>query len=236
MKTSLRLLAALLPALLATPLHAVQKLPLEQVLSEQLTQDARLTSHSDNSMTLVWWMPPEFWAASFSKEKDIDAATREEMLKSIRPYSVLVVIRADVSPLGSFHFHDYTTVTRSINASVINAQGKGVPLTLVDKPTAEFQGLLNVMKPMMGAAMGNMGANMHFLVFSDMAGDGSRLASPYLPGRIHVDFTGKTRKSAESYDIETPLNALFVPRLCPNGKPAHVSWTVCPWDGSKLPE
>jgi hypothetical protein len=36
--------------------------------------------------------------------------------------------------------------------------------------------------------------------------------------------------------IEMPIDALFVQRMCPNGKPAHVSWVVCPWDGGKLPD
>jgi hypothetical protein len=35
-------------------------------------------------------------------------------------------------------------------------------------------------------------------------------------------------------ELELPLDSLFVPRLCPNGKPAHVSWDYCPWSGKKL--
>jgi hypothetical protein len=32
------------------------------------------------------------------------------------------------------------------------------------------------------------------------------------------------------------MSFFVLPRMCPNGKPAHVTWVVCPWDGSKLPQ
>jgi hypothetical protein len=43
-----------------------------------------------------------------------------------------------------------------------------------------------------------------------------------------------TVAAAPTVVLETPLNSLFVPRTCPNGKPAHVSWKFCPWGGERL--
>jgi len=36
--------------------------------------------------------------------------------------------------------------------------------------------------------------------------------------------------------IELPLDALHMPRLRANGKPANISWTHCAWDGETLAE
>ena len=34
--------------------------------------------------------------------------------------------------------------------------------------------------------------------------------------------------------VELPINALFVPRLCSDGREAHVTWNYCPWTGERL--
>jgi hypothetical protein len=59
--------------------------------------------------------------------------------------------------------------------------------------------------------------------------------SPFDAGAVIVKFGGRAKRQDISLTIERPIDALLVPRLCANGKPAHVSWTYCPWDGKKLP-
>jgi hypothetical protein len=58
--------------------------------------------------------------------------------------------------------------------------------------------------------------------------------SPYEAGTLRFTMGASGDLTAIEGGIETPMNALFVPRLCPNGRPAHVSWKVCPWDGTAL--
>ena len=72
-----------------------------------------------------------------------------------------------------------------------------------------------------------------FFVLSD-TDQGDRLLSPYGNSTLLVTLTNKKGEVLEPIRFEMPLDSLFVPRMCPNGKPAHVSWVVCPWDGSKL--
>ena len=67
-----------------------------------------------------------------------------------------------------------------------------------------------------------------------LADDGKRILDPYQPGGLQVDLKRKNNQPLQA-KIEFPLNSLYVPRRCPNGKPAHVSWKFCPWTGAKLP-
>ena len=96
--------------------------------------------------------------------------------------------------------------------------------------------LLKVLAPILEAALGNMGKNLNFYVLADKV-KGDRLVSPY--GHEHAQCfahqqTGQRVLGPAEFFM--PLDALYIPRKCPNGKPAHVSWVVCPWDGTKLPE
>jgi hypothetical protein len=33
--------------------------------------------------------------------------------------------------------------------------------------------------------------------------------------------------------IDPPINALFVPRVCEDGREAQVTWKFCPWMGRR---
>ena len=104
----------------------------------------------------------------------------------------------------------------------------------VEPVPEDVQPLLTVLVPAMGAAMGNLGRNLHFFVFQDQV-ENARLFSPFDPGAVVVKLGGRERRQDISLSIDRPIDSLLVPRLCANGKPAHVSWNFCPWDGKKLP-
>ena len=95
--------------------------------------------------------------------------------------------------------------------------------------------LIGSIAPALGATIGSLGDNLQFFVFNDQTLDRKRLMDPGLPGGLIVELTGKEGRSLQA-EFEFPLNSLYVPRKCPNGKPAHISWRYCPWTGKKLPE
>jgi hypothetical protein len=81
--------------------------------------------------------------------------------------------------------------------------------------------------------MGNLGKNFHFYVLSDKRNSSHRLIDPYKKGLIEIQLM-KNKDDLINAEIELPLNCLYVPRKCPNGKDAHISWSYCPWTGKKL--
>jgi len=93
--------------------------------------------------------------------------------------------------------------------------------------------LLSMFKPMLGAAMGNMGENFHFFTLIDEDETGTRVIDPYRSGILKFNFAKRDGEQLKT-QIEFPLNELFVPRKCPNGKDAHISWKYCPWTGKLL--
>jgi len=58
----------------------------------KLTQEAQKMSQSSDEMTMVWWIPKEFWAASFSQDPNMTEAQTEKILKVFHPYILIAAV------------------------------------------------------------------------------------------------------------------------------------------------
>src|SRR5262245_42462882 len=92
----------------------------------------------------------------------------------------------------------------------------------IEKVADDLELLLKVLSPILEAALGPMGKNLNFFVLADQV-KGDRLISPYGNNSLSVSLTSKDGKALGPAVFEMPLDSLFVPRICPNGKPAEVS-------------
>jgi hypothetical protein len=226
-------LSALALFLLATNLNAAEKRALADVNSSVLTQELQRASN-DSGIVVAWWMPSEFWAVALGNEKSLTPAQTEEVMKILRKYTFIAVVDGEVGG-AAVDFQDRESVAKSLTVEVVDASGKPRKVVPVEPVPEDVQPLLTVLVPAMGAAMGNLGRNLHFFVFQDQV-ENARVFSPFDAGAVVVKLSGRARRPDISLSIDRPVDSLLVPRLCANGKPAHVSWNFCPWDGKKLPQ
>lgn len=217
---------------LALDVQAVEPKALKDVDVSALTNETQKSTNADG-VHLAWWIPPEFWAASMEREQDMPAKTKKQMLDILNRYSMIAVVQAEVGPLGNFDYYDRNTVTKGLKVELENGKDTST-LKPVDKVPADLDPLLKVMTPLLESAMGRLGQNLNFFVFEDKK-KGGRVISPYDPGTLRVTLARKDGAAMDPFIFELPLDSLYVARKCPNGKPAHISWVVCPWDGTKLP-
>jgi hypothetical protein len=221
--------------LISSPLEAADRKSPSDVSSDELTSQTQRVVSQANKFDLVWWIPIEFWESVFAQDPTVDAATAAEILDSLRPYSMLAVVQADISALGAFEFLNNTQVARGLSVSYVPTGGaKPSALEPLSDLEADLEVMIGVLRPVLAAAIGNMGENMHFFVLPDLDRSGDRLVSPYEFGAVEVGLGGRDSSPPVELLVELPLDALFIPRMCPNGKPAHVTWTHCPWGGEKL--
>jgi hypothetical protein len=231
-----RLAAAfgLLTLLALCPLSAAERKAPDAVSTDDLTSQSQEVVSDADKFDLVWWIPVEFWESVFAQDPSVDAATAAEIVSGLEAYSMLAVVQADISPLGAFDFLDNKRVASGLSVSYVPASGRSSSLEPLRDLDTNLELMLNVLRPVLAGAIGNMGENMHFFVFPDRDARGGRVASPYEFGAVEITLAGRPQSTPVRASIELPLDALFVPRSCPNGKPAHVTWTHCPWGGSKL--
>jgi hypothetical protein len=226
-------LSMLAACLLASNLNAAELKAAADVDSGILTQELQRSSN-DEGIQVAWWMPAEFWSVALGNEKSLTAAQTEEVMKILRQYTFIAVVDGEVGG-AAISFLDREAVAKSLSVDVLDATGKSRKVVPLEPVPEDVKPLLSVLVPAMGAAMGNLGRNLHFFVFKDQVDD-VRLFSPLVAGSVVVKLSGREKRPDISLTIERPIDSLLVPRLCANGKPAHVSWIYCPWDGKKLPE
>lgn len=229
------LMVVLVISMLAGRAEAAEKRPVAEIDSDSLMVDTQVSprGQGDDHVALVWWIPNEFWESVFARDDFTPEADKNAMLDAIEGVSMVAVVQADITPFGAFRFYSKREVEREMSLTFVDAEGGVTPLKPMKNIGEELELVLGTFKPILGAAMGNLGQNMHFYVLDDRDKDNARLVDPYEKGRIDIQMSRRDDVKMKT-EIEMPLNALFVPRKCPNGKDAHVSWVFCPWTGERL--
>ena len=185
-------------------------------------------------MDFIWWIPPEFWEVQLSSSSEISPLMLRQFMSILEQVTILGVVQADVSPFGAFSFLDQDVIRNGLTLEYQSADGEVVEILPVKSVSADLEILLAQLTPALGVTMGNLGDNFYFFVFGDVAEDGTRLVSPYESGQLRITLAARMPDDPAEFPIDLPIDAFFVPRTCPNGKPAHVSWRYCPWDGHEL--
>ena len=223
--------------LLITGSMAAERRSIRDIDIDAITKDTQVSpaGAGDEHVAFVWWVPIEFWQSILARDVNTSERDKNATLDALSGSSLIAIVQADVSSLGAFKFYSKDEVEKNMHVSFTNAGGEHQRLRPVQVLAPDLEVVLGVFKPLLSAAMGNLGANMHFYVFDDQGEAKPRLLDPYRKGVISVQLT-KNDKEIMIADVELPLNALFFPRKCPNGKEAHVSWNYCPWSGKQLEE
>ncbi len=226
----------ILPLLAATSLFAIDRKPVAEVDVNAMTEETQIiVSPEPEHMTFLWWIPHEFWAVSMMADPSQDAGTTQQVLDSLKGYAVLGVVQADIDDLGNFDFYPEAKVVSTLKVSYENAKGEKTTVAPSKNRSAELNNLLLTMRPVLAGAMGNMGQNLHLIVFDDVTANGSRLVDVYEEGQLQIEIQNNQSDVME-VSLALPLDCLYIPRKCPNGRDAHVTWKFCPWSGEKLPE
>ncbi len=236
MKKPAIITSALLIFIATSAAFALERKTIDKVSTDEFIKDTQITSPGGpGQMNLIWWIPFEFWESIYANDKNTSEADKEKTMKVLKPYSLVAICQAEISDFGAFKFYSKEEILNRLNITLEDANGntcKLIPLKDVDP---DINVLLAMFKPIFSAAAGNMGENFHFYVLKDYEPNDKRIVDPYRFGKIKFQL-GKRSGGILEARLDLPLNSLYVPRICPNGKPAHVSWKYCPWTGKKFEE
>lgn len=214
---------------------ALEKQDIFDISLSELTSETQkqAKSKSDNHLSFLWWVPLEYWNTALTRDPNVNKTVKAEMIKILEDYNIFAMVQADVSAIGAFEFYPKESIEKVLKVTFINESGNEVQMKPVNKVSPSLDLLLSQVTPILKAAMGNLGENLYFFIYTDIAENGKRLINPFSKGNISIDFSNK-EKERLNVEIKLPLNSLFKPRICPNGEKAHVSWKYCPWSGSKI--
>jgi len=207
MRFSRRLLATTLTVLALLPATALAQrtaLPLKDVRLDQVAQDTQRTHMGDDTMELVWVIPPVYWHVSAAQQQGLSDADRKQFISQLDDYLLVAMVRGKVGMAGIDAFAGSDTLFGDMRfldtAGTVHA-----PMAPSSIP-APLKNLLAILRPVMANMLGPMGDNMHFAVFHARDAKGKPLFDPAADGRVQV------RTALDTYTFRTPLGSLLPPR------------------------
>ncbi|PLX97552.1 MAG: hypothetical protein C0622_12820 [Desulfuromonas sp.] len=232
-----KLLVIITLLLVATCVYAAEKKTFSEIAVEDLTKETQALAKRTSTphVALTWWIPYEYWQVSMSNDPTTSNEDKKAILDALSGVSLLAVVQADISKLGAFTYYTKEETEKNLQISVTGPDAIEHAIAPMQSINQDLEALLGILKPLLGGAMGNLGSNLHFYVLDDQTKGTGRCIDPYKKGFINIQLAQRNG-SLINTELELPLNSLYVPRVCPNGKEAHISWKYCPWSGKQLPE
>ena len=193
-----------------------------------LTQETQKMSERADEMTLIWWIPEEFWRVSFEQDPSITSEQTEEFIKVLRPYTIVVAVDGEMGSFGGITYESEQTIRSLIR--VIDNDGSTYRPLSGNSIDADCENFLAMMKPVFVNMLGPMGENMHFFLFPAENKKGKKIADAGSEGNFSVELGQK------NFKWRLPLGSLLLPKACPTCKEKlNGAYKFCPWDGTRLP-
>jgi len=216
-----------LSSLIAVTLLSAGSAPAADIDLVALTQETQKMSQKPDEMTFVWWIPEEYWAASFAQTPGMTPTQVEEFLKVIRPYTMLAVADGTMGTFGGVTYRSEDWIRA--NTRLIDSRAKSYSPRSSDDVDADTKNMLQMIKPILVNMLGPMGQNLHFLLFPAKTEAGARIA----PAKEKMQF--KVKLGDKEFNWRLPLDALVPAKVCGQcGQECKGSWSFCAWCGKRL--
>lgn len=191
-----------------------------------LNRDLTLTRSVDGRLTIVMWMPDEFWRASLQNSGRITEQGIAQYIAVIHPYMLVAVLDAQRG-ITAFRYTDMDTLVSEV--TIEDAQGMKYSPLPPDSIAEDMKNLIQIFRPLLSNMMGAMGQHMEILVFASLDKAGHLIADPKKDGSLTVHL------SDISMRYRLPLGGMLPPSLdAKTGESFPGSYHFNPYTGSKL--
>jgi len=202
--------------------------PARKVELTDLVHETQKSGKVPGAITLVWWVPEEFWRVSLESSGRMTPEAVDRMLRVFHPYTMVGIVDGTIGPFGAVTYASNEEARVAIQLQ--DTRGRAYPPLDDDVLSADVKSFLQIMKPLLTNMMGPMGKNFHFFLFPAEDIKGRVLADPKSEGSMTIVYKGK------EFKWRLPLASLLPTKTCP--KCLEVlpgSYKFCPWDGTPLP-
>ena len=192
-----------------------------------LIKDLQRLTQSQERMTMVLWLPPEFWRASLESKGQMTPESVDRFVKEIDPYVIVAVADGQVGMIGSVNFAEPESLRSSV--TIEGPEGKLLSALPDSEISPGVRNLTQMMGPVLGNMLGALGTHVAFLVFpgTDKAGHLTVNASKEGTFVVHVGTV------AMRYTL--PLGSLLPPMIdAKSGETFPGNYRFNPFTGVKL--
>ena len=207
------------PAPAAPPAATSQS---KEIDIDELSSETQLSLRGKDVTGMVWWIPPEFWAASAPQLTADD-------LKPLRQYVTVAVVAGKLAAFGVDFASD-----EDLFANTVLRDSSGKEYKPLKEVQPSVQMLSTILRPVMKNLIGQMGEHLVLLHFPAKNAKGDAIADPTKKGSFSV-LVRKVVGAEQSLEWRLPLTSLSPAKYCPVGKERmKANWNFCPFHGVAL--
>ena len=191
----------------------------------EILRDTQRTTQANGDITMVMWMPQQFWEESMKGNPALTAEGRAQVLAPLADYALFGVMRAKVGATGLTDVQPKAELVKNLKLEV---NGKTVQLLAGEAISPGAQMLLSTLKPAMAAMGGAALQGMEFVVFPATA-EGKPLIDAMQSGTLQVTLYDQV------YRWRTPLGSLLPVKVdAKTGEEFPGNYSFNPFTGEKL--
>ena len=191
----------------------------------EILRDTQRTTQANGDITMVMWMPQQFWEESMKGNPALTDAGRAQVLAPLADYALFGVMRAKVGAAGLTDVQPKTELVKNLK---LELNGKAVQPLAAEAIAPGAQMLLSTLKPAMTAMGGPAMQGMEFVVFPATA-DGKPLIDAMQAGTLQVTLYDQV------YRWRTPLGSLLPVKVdAKTGEEFPGNYSFNPFTGEKL--
>ncbi|MGE5583537.1 MAG: hypothetical protein ACM3X9_13530 [Bacillota bacterium] len=214
-------------ACLAAPafgLAAAHKVDMDQFIRE--TQKSSMDA---GRLTLVWWIPLDFWQTAFDQTPDISKADVEFFLSILRPYTVVAILDGTVASANKIKYRSEEEIRSAVQ--LIDGEKRNYQPLKNEEISSGAKVLLKQFKPVVERLVGKEAKNICFVLFGAKGNGDGAVIDPAKEGNFTIRLDNK------EFKWRLPLPSLVPPKKCPVcSEEWNGAYKYCPWDGTKLPD
>lgn len=195
--------------------------------ASDLVEDTQIISDKEDEMTIVWWLPEEFWREVFDNSASHTKEEVDKIMEVLGSYLIVITVDGSMGPFGGIKYKTKDEITRTMK--IYDADGKSYSPIKEERIDPDMKNFLMSIKPMFVNMLGPLGENMNFIVFPSKNRKGKRIADPYSDGVFAISLDKR------KYNFDLPVASLLPKKVCPIcNKELKGTYKYCPWDGAQL--
>lgn len=193
---------------------------------QDLVRETQRTFESGGQVTLVWWMPLQFWDESMKANAATPAEARTAVLNGLADYTIIAMLRAKAGLGGLTEVQSKEELVRNARVEV---NGTVLEPLAQDRISPIAQLILAQLKPALAGMAGAVGGAMEFVVYPAKSADGKLLVNAMESGTL------KVKLYENSHTWRLPLGSLLPARVDQkSGEEFPGNYQFNPFTGDKL--
>jgi hypothetical protein len=224
---SQQLLVSGIAALMLISSFAVTVESQEHIDIDALLDDTQKASTDPDKMTLVWWIPEQYWTSTMGQDPSITDDGVREMVELVKPYIMVAIADGNIGAFGGVSYLNEDEIRSTVTLE--DSEGNTYQCLPKAEVSMDIRNLLMMLKPIIVSMLGPLGENTHFLLFQSQSENGNTIADPKTEGSF------KVVTSSEEYCFRLPLGSVLPPKFDRRtGERFPGNYKYNPFTGKKL--